>query len=66
MKEMMAKEIGVEDGDMIVSSKGIHLYDYQYNDAKKAVGLSVYLLVETIPLEKCVLGLDTWHGVCFS
>jgi len=28
LKEYMAKEIGVEDGEMIASSKGMHLYDY--------------------------------------
>lgn len=28
MKEYMASEIGVEDGDIIASSKGLHLYDY--------------------------------------
>ena len=28
LQEYMAAEIGVEQGDMIVSSKGLHLYDY--------------------------------------
>ncbi|MEA3515126.1 MAG: thymidylate synthase [Nanoarchaeota archaeon] len=28
LKEYMASEIGVKDGEMIVSSKGLHLYDY--------------------------------------
>ena len=28
MKEYMASEIGVEDGEMIVESKGLHLYGY--------------------------------------
>lgn len=30
MKEMMAKEIGVEDGKLIALSKGLHLYDHQW------------------------------------
>ena len=28
LKEYMATEIGVKDGEMVVSSKGLHLYDY--------------------------------------
>lgn len=28
LKEYMATEIGVEDGEMIAASKGLHLYDY--------------------------------------
>lgn len=34
MKEYMAAEIGVEDGEMIASSKGLHLYDYIWELAK--------------------------------
>jgi len=34
LKEYMANEIGVEDGEMIASSKGLHLYDYQWPIAK--------------------------------
>ena len=34
LKEFMAKEIGVEDGEMVCSSKGLHLYDYQWPIAK--------------------------------
>lgn len=34
MKEMMAKEIGVEDGEIIALSKGLHLYEFQYDTAK--------------------------------
>jgi thymidylate synthase len=30
----MAKEIGVEDGEIIASSKGFHLYDYCWDIAK--------------------------------
>jgi len=30
MKEMMAKDIGVEDGELIAVSKGLHLYDHQW------------------------------------
>jgi thymidylate synthase len=34
LKEYMADEIGVEDGEMIVESKGLHLYDYCIDLAK--------------------------------
>jgi len=34
LKEYMAGEIGVDDGEMIVSSKGLHLYDYAWDLAK--------------------------------
>jgi len=35
MKEYMAAEIGVEDGEIIASSKGLHLYDYAWDLAKQ-------------------------------
>lgn len=34
MKEYMASEIGVDDGEIIASSKGLHLYDYAWELAK--------------------------------
>jgi thymidylate synthase len=34
MKEYIANEIGVEDGEIIASSKGLHLYDYSFDLAK--------------------------------
>ena len=34
MKEYMAAEIGVEDGEMLVESKGLHLYGYAEDLAK--------------------------------
>lgn len=34
MKEYMSEQIGVEDGEMIVESKGLHLYDYAVPLAK--------------------------------
>ncbi len=34
LKEYMAAEIGVEDGEIIASSKGLHLYDYIWELAK--------------------------------
>ncbi len=34
MKEYMASEIGVEDGELIASSKGLHLYEYSWEFAK--------------------------------
>jgi len=39
MKEFMAEAIGVEDGEMIVASKGLHLYDYQWELAKMVLRL---------------------------
>ncbi len=38
LKEYMAKEIGVEDGEMIASSKGMHLYDYCWDLAMARTG----------------------------
>jgi thymidylate synthase len=37
VKEYMAREIGVEDGEIIVASKGLHLYDYCWDLAKARV-----------------------------
>jgi thymidylate synthase len=39
MKEYVASEIGVEDGEMIALSKGLHLYDYTWDLAKISSGL---------------------------
>jgi thymidylate synthase len=33
----MASEIGVEDGEMVVSSKGLHIYEYCWDLAKLVV-----------------------------
>ena len=30
----MAAEIGVEDGEMVCASKGLHIYDYVFDMAK--------------------------------
>jgi len=35
LKEYIASEIGVEDGEIIATSKGLHLYDYSFNFAKQ-------------------------------
>jgi thymidylate synthase len=35
----MASEIGVTDGEMIASSKGMHLYEYSWELAKTAAGM---------------------------
>ena len=37
VKEYMAKQIGVNDGEFIACSKGLHLYDYQFKWAKMRV-----------------------------
>jgi thymidylate synthase len=34
VKQYMAEEIGVEDGEIIAASKGLHLYDYSWELAK--------------------------------
>jgi len=34
LKEYMSGEIGVEDGEIIAASKGLHLYDYSWDLAK--------------------------------
>ena len=39
MKEYVASEIGVEDGELIALSKGLHLYDYTWDLAKISSGL---------------------------
>ncbi|MDP2730035.1 MAG: thymidylate synthase [Dehalococcoidales bacterium] len=36
LKEYLASEIGVDDGELIASSKGLHLYDYAWDLAKTA------------------------------
>lgn len=38
-KEMMAKELGVEDGELFAFSKGLHLYGEALEVAKSAVGM---------------------------
>jgi len=35
LKEYMAAEIGVDDGEIIAASKGLHLYDYVWDIAKQ-------------------------------
>ncbi|MDD5771875.1 MAG: thymidylate synthase [bacterium] len=40
MKEYMAQEIGVKDGQIIASSKGLHLYDYTWDVAKLRRGIT--------------------------
>ena len=38
LKEYMAEEIGVEDGEIIGVSKGLHLYDYTWDLARTCAG----------------------------
>jgi thymidylate synthase len=40
LKEYMASEIGVADGELIALSKGLHLYEYAWELAKTAAGMS--------------------------
>ena len=37
VKEWMAREIGVEDGTLNAWSKGLHLYDFQFEHAKNLI-----------------------------
>ncbi|MFH1031097.1 MAG: thymidylate synthase [Chloroflexota bacterium] len=39
VKQYMASEIGVENGEIIAASKGLHLYDHSWEIAKRAVRL---------------------------
>jgi thymidylate synthase len=39
LKEYIASEIGVEDGELIALSKGLHLYDYSWDLARVAARL---------------------------
>ena len=39
LKEYVASEIGVADGELIAVSKGLHLYDYTWELAETACGL---------------------------
>ena len=39
LKEYMAGEIGVEDGEIIAMSKGLHIYEYCWELARAAVGM---------------------------
>jgi len=40
LKEYVAQEIGAEDGTMIASSKGLHLYDHAIQVAAQRIGMS--------------------------
>ncbi len=40
LQEYMATEIGVETGEFVCSSKGLHLYDMYFSLAEKRLGLS--------------------------
>jgi len=40
LKEYMASEIGVDDGEIIAMSKGLHLYEYSWELAKITVGMA--------------------------
>jgi thymidylate synthase len=37
LKEYMSSEIGVEDGEIVAMSKGLHLYEYSWELAKAVV-----------------------------
>jgi thymidylate synthase len=40
LKEYMASEIGVEEGETIAMSKGLHLYEYSWDLAKSVLRIS--------------------------
>lgn len=37
LKEYIAEEVGVQDGEMIVSSKGLHVYDYVWSQVEEMI-----------------------------
>jgi len=39
LKEYVASEVGVNDGELIALSKGLHLYDYSWELARASSGL---------------------------
>jgi len=39
LKEYMASEIGVDDGELIAMSKGLHLYEYSWELARITAGM---------------------------
>lgn len=39
VKQMVAEDLGLEDGEFIVSSKGLHLYDYSWDWARLVTGM---------------------------
>lgn len=47
VKEYMAAEIGVDDGEIIALSKGLHLYEYAWELAKTASGISIDVSAES-------------------
>jgi thymidylate synthase len=40
LKEYMSSEIGVEDGDLVAMSKGLHLYEYSWELARAVIRVS--------------------------
>ena len=40
LKEYMSSEIGIDDGELIASSKGLHLYEYAWDLAKATARIS--------------------------
>ena len=40
LKEYMASEIGIDDGELIASSKGLHLYEYTWDLAKATLRIN--------------------------
>lgn len=47
VKQYMAEEIGVQDGEIIAASKGLHLYDYAWDLAKLRTNKNVALDLES-------------------
>jgi thymidylate synthase len=43
LKEWMAEEIGVGDGEMMACSKGLHLYDHCWSYAEARTGKTISL-----------------------
>jgi len=54
LKEYMSEKIGVEDGELIASSKGLHLYDFQYPYVKRILELKKYKATSRYSLFKAI------------
>jgi len=57
VKQYMADEIGVDDGEIIAVSKGLHLYDYSWDLAKLRTNKS-----DPAGLKGIVLNTEVKHG----
>jgi thymidylate synthase len=60
VKEYMAGEIGVQDGEIIATSKGLHLYEYTWEMAEQAAR-ATYLLEQLRKGQLELLAMEDTH-----